>query len=217
MKKVGIQSDKLDLIYELVNDIVEAKNKALSIIVGLYKYRGIEFDDNEKYELSKELTNQIKDKIIEYVYSNENTTYSESIMAINYFLLQIYKGIGIQVECVGTDPYKSQFLIDNELYEVTGEESKQIKLYNRVLDSIKEAVDTLIKFIKTIYKTNNLIFKKDEEDIVYENLIYELSDIVIHHIYIDEKASYRTAIDVINDYMIEFVGRFANIKDNYNK
>lgn len=217
MKKVGIQSDKLDLIYELVNDIVEAKNKALSIIVGLYKYRGIEFDDNEKYELSKELTNQIKDKIIEYVYSNENTTYSESIMAINYFLLQIYKGIGIQVEGVGTDPYKSQFLIDNELYEVTGEESKQIKLYNRVLDSIKEAVDTLIKFIKTIYKTNNLIFKKDEEDIVYENLIYELSDIVIHHIYIDEKSNYRTAIDVINDYMIEFVGRFANIKDNYNK
>lgn len=216
MKKVGIQSDKLDLIYELVNDIVEAKNKALSIIVGLYKYRGIEFDDNEKYELSKELTNQIKDKIIEYVYSNENTTYSESIMVINYFLLQIYKGIGIQVESVGTDPYKCQFLIDNELYEVTGEESKQIKLYNRVLDSIKEAVDTLIKFIKTIYKTNNLIFKKDEEDIVYENLIYELSDIVIHHIYIDEKASYRTSIDVINDYMIEFVGRFANIKDNYN-
>ena len=72
-----------------------------------------------------------------------------------------------------------------------------------MLDSIKEAVDTLIKFIKTIYKTNNLIFKKDEEDIVYENLIYELSDIVIHHIYIDEKASYRTSIDVINDYMIE--------------
>ena len=62
-----------------------------------------------------------------------------------------------------------------------------------------------------------MIFKKDEEDIVYENLIYEVSDIVIHHIYIDEKASYRTAIDVINDYMIEFVGRFANIKDNYNK
>ena len=29
LKKVGIESDKLDLIYELVNDIVEAKNKAL--------------------------------------------------------------------------------------------------------------------------------------------------------------------------------------------
>ena len=205
------------MIYELVNDIVEAKNKALSIIVGLYRYRGVEFNDKEKDELSKELTIQIKDKVIEYVYSSENPTYSESMIVINYFLLQIYKGIGIQVDDVAPDPCKSQFLIDNELYEVTGEESKEIKLYNRVLDSIKEAIDTLIKFIKSIYKTNNLIFKKEEEDTVYDNLAYELSDIIIHHIYIDKKANYRTSIDIINEYMIEFIGRFAKIKENYDK
>ena len=205
------------MIYELVNDIVEAKNKALSIIVGLYRDRGVEFNDKEKDELSKELTIQIKDKVIEYVYSSENPTYSESMIVINYFLLQIYKGIGIQVDDVAPDPCKSQFLIDNELYEVTGEESKEIKLYNRVLDSIKEAIDTLIKFIKSIYKTNNLIFKKEEEDTVYDNLAYELSDIIIHHIYIDKKANYRTSIDIINEYMFEFIGRFAKIKENYDK
>ncbi len=189
----------------------------MSIIIGLYRYRGIEFNDKEKDELSKELTIQIKDKVIEYVYSSENPTYSESMIVINYFILQIYKGIGIQIDDVAPDPCKSQFLIDNELYEVTGEESKEIKLYNRVVDSIKEAIDTLIKFIKSIYKTNNLVFKKEEEDTVYESLAYELSDIIIHYIYTDKNANYRSSIDMINEYMIEFIGRFAKIKDDYDK
>ena len=189
----------------------------MNIIIGLYRYRGIEFNDKEKDELSKELTIQIKDKVIEYVYSSENPTYSESMIVINYFILQIYKGIGIQIDDVAPDSCKSQFLIDNELYELTGEESKEIKLYNRVLDSIKEAIDTLIKFIKSIYKTNNLVFKKEEEDTVYESLAYELSDIIIHYIYTEKNANYRSSIDIINEYMIEFIGRFAKIKDDYDK
>lgn len=214
LKQIGIESDKLDLIYELVNEIIAAKDKALNIIIGLYKYKGIEFDDEEKLELSRELTNQIKDKVIEYVYSNENASYSEAMIVINYFLLQIYRGIGLKVEEVIQDPCKSQFMLEYEIYEAEGEESERIKLYNDLVGPIKEAVDTLINFIKSIYEKNNLVFKEEEERTVYESLTYELSDIIIHYIYDDECYTYKLLIDKINEYMVEFIGRFINVNDN---
>ncbi|MGL5695070.1 MAG: hypothetical protein ACRCXA_13390, partial [Peptostreptococcaceae bacterium] len=210
----GIESDKLDLIYELVGEIITAKEKALDIIVSLYKYKGIEFDDNEKTEVGKELTNQIKDKVIEYVYSNDDVTYNEAMIVINYFLLQIYKGIGVKIEEVITDPCTAQFIIDNEIYENTGVESEQIKLYNRLVSPINDAISTLVNFIKSIYKTNHLIFKEDERKIVHDNLIYELSDIIVHHVYDDKDATYNSAIDKINEYMVEFIGRFIKARDN---
>lgn len=214
MKKVGIESDKLNLIYELVGEIISAKEKALEIIVGLYRYKGIEFDDEEKADVGKELTNQIKDKVIEYVYSNENVTYSEAMIVINYFLLQIYKGIGLKVEEVIIDPYKAKFILENEIYESTGEESENIELYNRLLTPINEAISTLVNFIRSIYKTNHLVFKEEEKRTVHDNLIYELSDMIVHHIYSDKEATYNSSIDKINEYMVEFIGRFIKVRDN---
>lgn len=136
------------------------------------------------------------------------------MIVINYFLLQIYRGIGLRVEEVTKDPYKSQFMIEFESYESGGEESKSVKLYNDLVNPIKDAVDTLIKFIKSIYKTNNLVFKEEEEKTVYESLIYELSDIIIHYIYSDEEADYKNSIEKINEYMVEFIGRFIKVRDN---
>ncbi|MGL5330432.1 MAG: hypothetical protein ACRDD7_14270 [Peptostreptococcaceae bacterium] len=214
LKKVGIESDKLNLIYELVGEIIAAKEKALEIIIGLYRYKGIEFDDEEKTEVGKELTNQIKDKVIEYVYSNDDVTYSEAMIVINYFLLQIYKGIGLKVEEVIMDPCKAQFILDNEIYEATGEESEKIKLYNKLISPINEAINTLVNFIRSIYRSNRLIFKEEEKKTVHDNLIYELSDIIVHHIYNDEEATYNSAIDRINEYMVEFIGRFIKVRDN---
>lgn len=82
----------------------------MDIIVGLYRYKGIEFEEEEKIELSKELTTQIKDKVIEYVYSNDNATYSEAMIVINYFLLQLYRGIGLSVRRLFTILVKHNFL-----------------------------------------------------------------------------------------------------------
>lgn len=186
----------------------------MDIIVGLYRYKGIEFEEEEKIELSKELTTQIKDKVIEYVYSNDNATYSEAMIVINYFLLQLYRGIGLSVEEVVYDPCKTQFLVENELFESGGEVTTRIELYNSLINPIKEAINTLVNCIKSIYEVNNLVFKEGEEKIVSESLIYELSDILIHHIYTDENATYESSIDKINEYMVEFIGRFIKIKDD---
>lgn len=186
----------------------------MDIIVGLYRYKGVEFEEEEKIELSKELTTQIKDKVIEYVYSNDNATYSEAMIVINYFLLQLYREIGLSVEEVVYDPCKTQFLVENELFESGGEVTIRIELYNSLINPIKEAINTLVNCIKSIYKANNLVFKEEEEKIVSENLIYELSDILIHYIYTDESATYKSSIDKINEYMVEFIGRFIKIKDD---
>ena len=134
----------------------------MDIIVGLYRYKGIEFEEEEKIELSKELTTQIKDKVIEYVYSNDNATYSEAMIVINYFLLQLYRGIGLSVEEVVYDPCKTQFLVENELFESGGEVTTRIELYNSLINPIKEAINTLVNCIKSIYKVNNLVFKEGE-------------------------------------------------------
>ena len=201
-------------MFQWLSEIINAKDKALDIIVGLYRYKGIEFEEEEKIELSKELTTQIKDKVIEYVYSNDNATYSEAMIVINYFLLQLYRGIGLSVEEVVYDPCKTQFLVENELFESGGEVTIRIELYNSLINPIKEAINTLVNCIKSIYKANNLVFKEEEEKIVSENLIYELSDILIHYIYTDESATYKSSIDKINEYMVEFIGRFIKIKDD---
>lgn len=182
--------------------------------MGLYRYKGIEFEEEEKIELSKELIQQIKDKIIEYVYSNDNATYSEAMIVINYFLLQLYRVIGLNVEEVVYDPCKTQFLMENELFESGVKITSRIELYNSLINPIKKAISTLLNCIKSIYKVNNLVFKEEEEKIVSEALIYELSDILIHYIYTDDSVTYKFLIDKINEYMIEFIGRFIKIKDD---
>ena len=123
------------------------------------------------------------------------------MIVINYFLLQLYRGIGLSVEEVVYDPCKKQFLMENELFESGGEITSRIELYNSLINPIKESINTLVNCIKSIYKANNLIFKEEEEKIVSESLGYELSDILIHYIYTDDDETYKSSIDKINEYM----------------
>ena len=134
------------------------------------------------------------------------------MIVINYFLLQLYREIGLNVEEVKYDPCKTQFIMENELFESGVSVTSRIELYNSLINPIKKAITILLNFIKSIYRANNLVFKEEEEKVVSEALTYELSDIIIHYIYTDDSVTYKFLIDKINEYMIEFIGRFIKIK-----
>ena len=134
------------------------------------------------------------------------------MIVINYFLLQLYREIGLNVEEVKYDPCKTQFIMENELFESGVSVTSRIELYNSLINPIKKAITILLNFIKSIYRANNLVFKEEEEKVVSEALVYELSDIIIHYIYTDDSVTYKFLINKINEYMIEFIGRFIKIK-----
>ena len=134
------------------------------------------------------------------------------MIVINYFLLQLYREIGLNVEEVKYDPCKTQFIMENELFESGVSVTSRIELYNSLINPIKKAITILLNFIKSIYKANNLVFKEEEEKVVSEALVYELSDIIIHYIYTDDSVTCKFLINKINEYMIEFIGRFIKIK-----